>query len=85
MLVSFAVIAVVMETWGIKVMGPRSLSLLFPWGNRSGLITQAKDTVMDQRKRLFLFLLYNILHFYFIVINVNSYFFSDSILYLSQI
>lgn len=56
-------------------MGPRSLSLLFPWGNRSGLITQAKDTVMDQRKRLFLFLLYNILHFYFIVINVNSYFF----------
>lgn len=66
-------------------MGSRSLSLLFPWGNRSGLITQAKDTVMDQRKRLFLFLLYNILHFYFIVINVNSYFFSDSILYLSQI
>ena len=70
----FSVIVVVMETWGLKVMGPWSLSLLFPWGDRDGLTRQTKDTFMDQKKKLFLFLLHDILHFYLIIIiNVNSY------------
>lgn len=53
-------------------------SLLFKFaislGERGQLTRQARDIVMDQEKRLFLFLLHNILHFYFIiVVNVTGY------------
>lgn len=75
MLVSFflSVIAIVMETRNKKVMSLCSLSLQFHWGKGEWVNKRQKIQLRIKKRRLFLFPLHDILHFFIIIINVRSY------------